>query len=186
MKELDGKSQFTARPLRPMEPGGGCSWAFVVLPQEASAKLQRRGRTTVLVTMNSHQFEALLEPDGRKSHWLRIDVAELRAAKAEIGGEAQFEIAALDQEREPEVPADLAKALESEPEAQATWNATTTIARIDWVHWIVSAKQAKTREKRINDACEMLASGKKRVCCFDPSGFYSKAFSAPQADESAS
>jgi hypothetical protein len=29
----------------------------------------------------------------------------------------------------------------------------------------------------------MLASGKGRVCCFDPSGFYSKAFSAPKAAE---
>ena len=186
MAKLNAKSRFKARPLRPKEPRGSCSWAFVVLPQEASAKLQRRGRTTVSVTMNSHQFEALLEPDGRKSHWLRIDDAELRAAKAKVGGEVQFEIATLDQEREPEVPADLAKALESEPEAQATWNATTTIARIDWIHWIESAKQARTREKRIHDACEMLGSGKKRVCCFDPSGFYSKAFSAPQPEEGAS
>ncbi|ALS98660.1 YdeI/OmpD-associated family protein [Lacimicrobium alkaliphilum] len=184
MTESDGKSQFTARLLRPNDSGGGCPWAFVVLPKEASAKLLRRGRTTVSVTMNCHQFEALLEPDGRKSHWLRIDDAELRAAKAEIGQEIQFKIAAMAQEPEPEVPADFAQALESEPEAQTTWNATTTIARIDWVHWIVSAKQAKTREKRINDACEMLTSGKKRVCCFDPSGFYSKEFSAPQADES--
>ncbi len=32
----------------------------------------------------------------------------------------------------------------------------------------------------------MLASGKRRVCCFDPSGFYSKAFKAPQpADHAA-
>ncbi len=88
---------------------------------------------------------------------------------------------ALEQEPEPELPSDFAQALATAPESQATWNATTTIARIDWIHWITSAKQAKTRTKRINDACDMLASGKKRVCCFDPSGFYSKSFSAPQA-----
>jgi uncharacterized protein YdeI (YjbR/CyaY-like superfamily) len=69
------------------------------------------------------------------------------------------------------------------PESRATWDATTTLARVDWIHWIVSAKQSKTRAKRIADACDMLASGKKRVCCFDPSGFYSKAFCAPLADE---
>ena len=49
-----------------------------------------------------------------------------------------------------------------------------TIARLDWIHWITSAKQLKTRAKRIGDACDMLASGKKRVCCFDQSGYYSK------------
>lgn len=96
---------------------------------------------------------------------------------------ARFEIAAVEQEPEPEVPADLAHALEAVPESLATWNSTTPIARLDWIHWITSAKQSKTRVKRINDACDMLASGKKRVCCFDPSGFYSKAFSAPQIEE---
>jgi hypothetical protein len=29
----------------------------------------------------------------------------------------------------------------------------------------------------------MLASGKRRACCFDRSGIYSKAFSAPKAAE---
>nr|WP_305121552.1 YdeI/OmpD-associated family protein [Microbulbifer elongatus] len=84
------------------------------------------------------------------------------------------------QEREPDAPEDLRKALASSPESRKTWEATTTIARIDWIHWIESAKQAKTRTKRIQDACNMLAEGKKRVCCFDTSGFYSKALSAPK------
>ncbi|MDQ9170771.1 YdeI/OmpD-associated family protein [Oxalobacteraceae bacterium R-40] len=87
-------------------------------------------------------------------------------------------------EPEPDVPADLREALEASPESRTTWNGTTTIARLGWIHWIASAKQEKTRKKRINDACEMLALGEKRVCCFDPSGYYSKAFSTPQiADE---
>ena len=90
---------------------------------------------------------------------------------------------AAEQELEPDVPSDLREALHAVPEARATWEKTTTIARIDWIHWITSAKQAKTRTKRIADACDMLAAGKKRVCCFDPSGYYSKAFSAPQAAE---
>lgn len=85
-------------------------------------------------------------------------------------------------EPEPETPEDLGKALQASPEALATWQATTTLARVDWIHWVVTAKQAKTRAKRINDALDKLASGEKRVCCFDPSGFYSKALSAPEAD----
>ncbi len=186
MSHQDSTSQFQATLLRPKDPGGSTVWAFVVLPLEVSAKLPRRGRTSVAVTMNGHKFEALLEPDGQKSHWLRIDEPELKSADAAIGQEARFEISALEQEPEPEVPGDLAEAIEASPDARATWDATTTIARIDWVHWVTSAKQAKTRSKRIKDACEMLASGKKRVCCFDPSGFYSKAFSAPQHEVAAS
>lgn len=137
---------------------------------------------TVAVNVNGYGFKALLEPDGQKSHWLRIDESVMASAKTTIGGEAVFEIAALEEEPEPELPDDFAKGIEASPEAKATWNATTTIARIDWIHWVTSAKQAKTRSKRISDACEMLASGKRRVCCFDPSGFYSKAFRAPQPE----
>ena len=183
MRQQNTKSAFKARVLRPKDPGCDEAWAFVVLPREASAKLPRRGRVTVSVTMNGHRFEALLEPDGQKSHWLRIDERELESAEATIGQAAQFEMAALEHEPEPIVPGDLASALEAAPDSHATWDATTTIARVDWVHWVTSAKQAKTRARRIKDACEMLASGKKRVCCFDPSGFYSKAFCAPKADE---
>lgn len=77
--------------------------------------------------------------------------------------------------------ADLRKALAAAPKAQALWSNITPVARLDWTHWITSAKQAKTRARRINNACEMLATGKRRVCCFDQSGFYSKSFGAPKA-----
>jgi uncharacterized protein YdeI (YjbR/CyaY-like superfamily) len=85
------------------------------------------------------------------------------------------------EELEPRIPADLRKALTAAPEARAVWSDITPIARRDWVLWITSAKQAETRARRINNACDMLAGGKRRVCCFDRSGFYSKSFGAPKA-----
>lgn len=100
-----------------------------------------------------------------------------------MGDIVTFEIRSVDQEPEPEVPSDLQEALAAAPEARAVWDDTTTVARLDWIHWITSAKQSTTRAKRIGDACAMLASGKRRVCCFDPSGYYSKAFSAPEAED---
>ena len=181
MTQEEKRSRFTARLLRPKEPGSDGSWAFVVLPLDVSATLPRRGRTTVEGTMNGRYLQVLLEPDGQKSHWMRIDERLLEAAGATYGDIAQFEIMPVAQEPEPDVPADFSEALVASPEARVTWNETTTLARLDWIHWITSAKQAKTRTKRIKDACEMLASGEKRVCCFDSSGYYSKAFCAPQA-----
>lgn len=133
--------------------------------------------------MNGHKFCATLEPDGRLSHWLRVDPELLETSGMKIGDTVTFELMAVAQEPEPELPSDLLEALAAAPAARATWNDTTTIARLDWIHWITSAKQAKTRAKRISNACDMLSSGKRRVCCFDPSGYYSKAFSAPKAVE---
>lgn len=179
MSKTATQSQFKARLHRPKDFGDQSEWAFVVLPQEASARLPRRGRTTIDGSINGEEFRALLEPDGKKSHWLRIDKVLLEASGAAFGEIAHFEIVSVEQEPEPEVPSDLFEALENSPESRAIWNETTTIARVDWIHWITSAKKSKTRAKRINDACDMLAQGKKRVCCFDSSGFYSKALRAP-------
>ena len=177
----DTYSEFSATVLSPAQPGDALLQAFVLLPKEASEKLPRRGRTSVTGHINGVAFQATLEPDGQLSHWLKLSQPLLDAAGATIGAIANFNIAPVTQEPEPDLPADIQQALAASPEAQAAWHDTTTIARLDWIHWITSAKQTKTRAKRVSDACNMLAEGKRRVCCFDPSGFYSKAFSAPKA-----
>lgn len=180
MPHPETQSHFDATLLQPAKPDTTPAWAFVILPKEVSEKLPRRGRTTVTGTLNGHPFEVTLEPDGQLSHWLRVPADLLESANVTFGDTVTFELAPIAEEPEPEVPADLLEALDAAPEARAVWDDTTTLARVDWVHWVVSAKQAKTRAKRIRDACDMLASGKRRVCCFDPSGFYSKAMRAPK------
>ncbi|MDO1527879.1 YdeI/OmpD-associated family protein [Fulvimonas sp. R45] len=171
--------RFETKLLRPAKPRDA-SWTFVVLPAEASARLPRRGRTTVEGTLNGRAFAATLEPDGRLSHWLKVDGALREAAGVAAGDMVVLEIMPA-REPEPALPPDLRRALSDAPESRAAWEGTTTLARVDWIHWIVSARQPATRARRIADACDMLASGKRRVCCFDPSGYYSKAFSAPEA-----
>lgn len=174
------KARFTAELLRPASPGRGGAWGFVVLPKAVSKALPRRGRTSVEGTLNKQPFLLTLEPDGQQSHWLKVDRKLREAAGADFGDKVSLEIAPVAKEPEPEIPPDLRAALDAAPGALATWRSTTTLARVDWIHWITTAKQARTRAERVNNACDMLASGKKRVCCFDPSGYYSKAFCAPE------
>lgn len=172
---------FTAKLRNPADIARGeADWAYLVLPKSVSDILPRRGRTTVEVQIGEIDFQATLEPDGQLSHWLKVDKNIYTAAGATIGDEISLKITLVQQEPEPNVPPDLMNALVAAPAAFSTWRATTTLARLDWIHWITSAKQAKTRAQRISNACDMLASGKKRVCCFDPSGYYSKALSAPK------
>ena len=69
---------------------------------------------------------------------------------------------------------DLRKALAADPAAKETWGDITAVARRDWIQWVTSGKKAETRVKRIASGCDMLASGKRRACCFDRSGMYSR------------
>ena len=105
-----------------------------------------------------------------------------KAAGADTGDVVTLEIAPAAKELEAEVPADLKKALATAaPKTRELWSDIRTNARRDWIHWITSAKQSETRARRIKNACSMLAAGKRRVCCFDRSGYYSKSMSAPKA-----
>lgn len=173
--------RFEARLLRPADPPKGSSWTFLVLPKAASAQLPTRSQTAVEGTLNGRRFRATLEPDGRKSHWLKVSRKLREDAGAAVGELVHLEIAAAAKQPEPRVPADLRKALAAAPEAGSVWSDITPVARRDWVQWITSAKKPETRARRIANACDMLASGKRRVCCFDRSGFYSKGLGAPKA-----
>jgi len=180
--KLTTKIQFKAKLLRPAETGEGESWTFLILPLAASAKLPTRSMTAVEGTINGVPFEAVLEPDGQKSHWLKVPEKLSQAAGINFGDTVALEIAPAAEEPEPEVPSDLRAALATaEPKARDIWEDITPIARRDWIHWISSAKQAETRTRRVKNACSMLASGKRRACCFDRSGIYSKSLSAPKA-----
>ncbi|HYW58214.1 MAG TPA: YdeI/OmpD-associated family protein [Polaromonas sp.] len=183
MSQDPQRFSFKAKLLRPVKSGEEDSWAFLLLPKPVSEKLPRRGRTSVDGTINAHPFRATLEPDGQLSHWLKVSKEVCEASGVKAGDTVTLELASVPKEPEPKLPPDLRDALDASPEAKAVWNATTTIARVDWIHWIESAKQSKTRKSRVENACDMLASGKERVCCFDQSGFYSKSLSAPKAAE---
>ena len=180
MPPKPARSQFEAILFRPEDPGDESTWTFCLIPKEVSDTLPRRGRTSVEGLLNGHSFEATLEPDGQLGHWLRVSEELQEAVGAKVGGLVCIELSPVDEEPDPDLPDDLERALLARPDARRTWDSTTAVARVDWIHWVVSAKQTKTREKRIRDACEMLSEGKKRVCCFDSSGFYSKALKAPK------
>lgn len=64
------------------------------------------------------------------------------------------------------VPADLKKAVQSVPKVQQLWDDITPLARNEWVCWVISGKQEKTREIRIAKAISKMKSGMRRPCCW--------------------
>jgi len=84
---------------------------------------------------------------------------------------------------EPKVPADLRKALAASSSSGKLWNDLTPLARRDFILWVDSAKQAETRTRRIERIGSMLASGKRRPCCFSivPMNLYKALGAMPKA-----
>lgn len=176
--------RFSTTLHRPKTTEKGVTWTFLLVPQEASAQLPSRSMSSVEGTFNGVAFAATLEPDGQGGHWLKVERTLREAAGAAAGDVVTLDIAPVTVEPEPKVPADLRTALSAAPPGVLkVWSEITPLARRDWVQWIVSAKQAETRARRIEKACDMLAKGKRRPCCFDRTGMYDKSLSAPVADD---
>ncbi len=64
------------------------------------------------------------------------------------------------------LPADLKKAIMSEPLIIEVWQDITPLARNEWICWIISAKKSETRDIRISKAISKLKSGMRRPCCW--------------------
>lgn len=142
-------------------------WIILRLPEKASAKLPSRGMTLVEGTINSFHSKIVLEPDGKGSHWFRVDSALRKAAGISTSGEVTMVIEPSKEWPEPEVPVDLKRALTSDPQANALWMEITPMARWDWLRWIRSTNNQETRSRRIKVALSKLKADKRRPCCFN-------------------
>ncbi len=139
--------------------------SFTVLALPKKAKLPP-GKIMVEGIINSFPFRAALEPDDKGNHHLKITKAMGDALEIKAGDTVAVEITRVGDEPEIRVPIDLQKALAASKRAKESWAGITPMARRDWIFSICTAKQAETRQRRIEKACSMLTAGKRRLCCF--------------------
>lgn len=150
----------------PIEING---WTIVHLPKTASANLPSRGQVMVKGSINGSALQTALEPDGNGSHWFKVDAKMQKSAKATVGDKVKIAIEATKDWPEPDVPADLTKAIKADPKMQAQWKDITPMARWEWIRWINSTNQPKTRKHRIEVSRSKMVRGERRPCCFNRS-----------------
>lgn len=143
------------------------NWTVLKLPENASAKLPSRGMTLVEGIINGFHSKIVLEPDGKGSHWFRVDSGLRKAAGINAGNTVTIAFEPSKEWPEPEVPSDLKKALAADPQAYDLWTDITPMARWDWLRWIRSTNNRETRRRRIEVAISKLKDDKRRPCCFN-------------------
>ena len=142
------------------------SEGILTFPKNASLKLPTQSKTMIEGTINNLPFRAPVNQDNRGSHYVRVN----KAMKKDLGiidsNKVSTEITRVGVESETRVPADLNKALKTTSKSLVSWLDITPMARRDWIFSICTSKQSETRKRRIEKARDMLASGKRRLCCF--------------------
>jgi hypothetical protein len=138
------------------------------LPETASQQLPSRGQVAVRAAIDGHEFQTVLEPDGRGGHWMRVDPPLRRATDVRAGDTAKVTLTVTKDWPDPDVPRDLATALAAAPsKTQEVWEDITPMARWEWVRWVNATKNSATRQRRVDVSISKMNSGKRRPCCFD-------------------
>jgi hypothetical protein len=144
------------------------SSTLVRLPEPASRQLPSRGQVAVRGSINGHEFRTVLEPDGYKGHWMKVDSALRQSAHVNPGDRVTITLETTPHWPEPDVPGDLRAALASAPpKITDIWNDITPMARWEWVRWVNATANPATRQRRVEVTISKMSSGKRRPCCFD-------------------
>ena len=140
---------------------------LVRLDAESSAQLPSRGQVAVELAGQLAGHVLVVEPDGRRGHWLPVDSTVLSALGLQAGQHTSLEAKPASQWPEVQLPQDFSAALQDAEDLSATWAGLTPMARWEWVRWVSATKNPATRARRVEVSISKLRDGKRRPCCFD-------------------
>jgi len=143
-----------------VRPEGVGTWTFFSIPLEISTTFGSKGQVRVKGTINGYPFRSTALPMGDGTHYLVVG-KDIRQHIAAAEGDAVKVTLELDlEERHAEVPEELRKALSDQPQAAAAFEKMTYSHQKEWINWIMSAKQAETRLRRVDKALSLIKQGK--------------------------
>ncbi len=143
-------------------------WTILPVPKDQSTKLPSRGQINVTGLINGHEFQTVLEPDGRWSHWMRVSPDLQNATGIKAGDSVSVEMTTSLDWPEPDLPDDFSTALKLAPQkVKDKWKDITPMARWEWIRWMNATLSQETRAVRIEKTISKLAGKHRRPCCFN-------------------
>ena len=140
---------------------GGKTATGIQVPEEVVQALGSGRRPAVTVTINGYRYRSTVAVLGGR-YMVGVS-AEHRAGAGVAGGdEVDVDIDLDTAPREVTVPADLAAALDAEPEARRTFDGLSYSNRSWHVLQVEGAKTDETRQRRIAKSVGILKQGRAR------------------------
>ncbi|HEX7993742.1 MAG TPA: YdeI/OmpD-associated family protein [Streptosporangiaceae bacterium] len=151
-----GAIQFNAQ-LQPRGPA-----AAVVLDEDQVAAVgEGAKRFPVVATVNGYTWRTSVARMGGE-FLVGLSKEVRQGASVEAGDDVEVRLELDAAPREVEVPAALAAALASDPQAKASFDEMAFTHRKEYARWIAEAKKQETRDRRVRQAVEMIRAGKSR------------------------
>ena len=151
-----GVLRFTTQ----LQPRGNAS-AVVLDDDQVAVVGEGAKRFPVVATVNGYTWRTSVTR--MKGEFLLGLSREVRdGTGAQIGDEVEVTVELDQAPREVEVPAALAAALAADPDASATFERLAFTHRKEYARWVAEAKRDETRQRRVEQALEMIRSGQTR------------------------
>ena len=151
-----GRIQFTTR----LEPRGPAA-AIVLDDEQVAAVGEGAKRFAVAATVNGYTWRTSVARMGGE-FLVGLSKEVRQGAGAQAGDEVEVTLELDSAPREVEVPAALAAALATDSAAKAFFDGLPFTHRKEYVRWISEAKKEETRQRRVDQALDMLRTGKTR------------------------
>jgi O6-methylguanine-DNA--protein-cysteine methyltransferase len=152
-----GAIQFRAL-LQPRGPAA----AVVLDDAQVAAVGEGARRFPVVATVNGYTWRTSVARMGGE-FLLGLSKEVRQGAGVEAGDEVDVTVELDTAPREVEVPEALAAALAADPQAKASFEQLAFSHRKEYARWIAEAKQEETRQRRVQQALEMIRAGKTRT-----------------------
>ena len=136
--------------------GGG---AYVTIPFDVEKAFGKK-RVKIKATIDGEPYRGTLVRMGGPQHMLLVLKEIRQRIEKSFGDVVTIELEEDIEPRQVEVPPDLQSALEADSTSQATFNHLSYTHQKEYVRWIMDAKRDQTRQRRIQQAIEMLQQGK--------------------------
>jgi hypothetical protein len=151
-----GVLRFTTQ----LQPRGNAS-AVVLDDAQVAVVGEGAKRFPVVATVNGYTWRTSVTR--MKGEFLLGLSREVRdGTGAQIGDEVEVSVELDQAPREVEVPEALAAALAAAPDASATFERLAFTHRKEYARWVAEAKRDETRQRRVEQAVEMIRSGQTR------------------------
>ena len=151
-----GHLRFKAR-LQPRGPAA----AIVLDDAQVAAVGEGAKRFPVVATVNGYTWRTSVARMGGES-LLGLNREVRAGAGVEAGDLVEVTVELDAAPRDVEVPAALAAALATDSKAKAAFDCMAFTHRKEYARWIDEAKREETRQRRVEQALEMIRSGKTR------------------------
>jgi hypothetical protein len=136
--------------------GGG---AYVTVPFDVEKTFGAK-RVKIKAMIDGEPYRGTLVRMGSPQHMLPV-LKEIRERIGKSFGDiVSIELEEDFEPRTVDVPPDLQSALEADSAAQAAFNRLSYTHQKEYVRWIRESKRDQTRQRRVQQAIEMLKQGK--------------------------